>query len=114
MAQYKGKTSDAQSTLLGAKAWKKGMRIEGTVTREFQTQNGACYEISLKTPVKILGNTEKKVSIGALKGFHMALNAAGVEELQINDRVIIECTGTTGTTKGNDRVDFQVVLDRPD
>jgi len=114
MAQYKGKTSDAQSVLLGAKAWKKGMRIEGSVTREFDTQNGTCYEISLRTPVKVAGNMEKKVSVGALKGFKMALNAAGVDDLQVGDRVIIECTGTTGTTKGNDRVDFSVVLDRPE
>jgi hypothetical protein len=54
------------------------------------------------------------VAIGALAGFHMALNACGLDELQVRDRVIIECTGTTGTTKGNDRVDFNVAVDRPE
>ena len=112
MAQYQGKTQDAQSMILGAKMWKKGMRIEGTVTREFETTNGPCFEISLRTPIKIGTSIEKKVSIGALKGFHMALNAAGLENLIAGDKVIVECTGSTQTDKGNPRVDFKVAVDR--
>jgi len=77
-------------------------------------QTGPGYEISLRTPVKVAGAMEKKVSIGALKGLKMALNAAGLEDWEVNDRVIIECTGATKTTKGNDRVDFSVVVDRPE
>jgi hypothetical protein len=114
MTMFKGKTSDAQSPLLGAKDWTKGMKLEGTVSRSFDTQNGTCFEVTLKTPTKLRGNLEKKFSIGALKGFHMALNAAGIEELRVNDRVIIECTGTTETNKGNPRVNFNVAVDRPE
>jgi len=44
----------------------------------------------------------------------MALNAAGLEELQERDAVIIECTGVTETNKGNPRVDFNVAVNRPD
>lgn len=114
MSQFKGKSSDAQSPILGAPFWKKGVKIEGRVGRTFQTQNGDCSEISLKNPVKVNGQLEKKVSIGALKGFHMALNAAGLESLQEGDLVIIECTGVTPTTKGNPRVDFNVAVNRSD
>jgi len=112
--QFKGKSSDAQAPILGAKFWKKGLKIEGTVLKSFQTTNGTCFVISLKTPVKVGAAMEKQVAIGALKGFHMALNAAGLEELQERDAVIIECTGTSATTKGNDRVDFNVAVNRPD
>ena len=114
MALFKGSTEDASSILLGATKWKKGMKIEGTVRRSFNTTNGTCFEILLKTPIKIDNVLEKKVSIGALKGFHMALTSAGIESLEVNDRVIIECVGVSGTTKGNDRVDFKVAVDRPD
>jgi len=112
MTMFKGKTQDAQCPILGATFWKKGLKVEGQVTKDFQTQNGVCFEITLKTPIKVNGTTEKKIAIGALKGFHMALNAAGIESLQVGDGVIIECTGTTGTTKGNDRVDFNVAVNR--
>ena len=114
MAQMKGKTSDSSSPILGAAFWKRGTKIEGTVIRNFPTVNGTCSEILLKTPVKVNGNTEKKVSIGALAGFRMALNSAGLEELQEKDSVIIECTGSTPTGKGNPRVDFNVAVNRPD
>ncbi len=114
MAIFKGRTSDAQSPLLGAKDWKKGMKLEGQVTRSFETVNGTCYEVTMPVAVKIRSTLEKKFSIGALKGFHMALNSAGVESLEVGDKVIIECTGTTETNKGNPRVDFLVTLNRPD
>jgi hypothetical protein len=100
--------------MMGAKTWKKGLRLEGVCSRTFETQNGTCFEITLRNPTKVNGALEKKVSIGALKGFHMALNAAGLETLEVGDKVIIECTGTTETSKGNPRVDFNLAVDRPD
>lgn len=112
---FGGNTKDASSPILGAKLWKKGMKIEGTVQRTFETQNGTCYEISLKSgPMTVNGERTKKVSIGALKGFHMALNAAGLDTLEVNDMVILECLGTTETTKGNPRVDFKIAVARPE
>lgn len=112
MAVHRGTTQDAASPILGAKFWKKGTKIEGTVLRSFDTENGACFEIELRKPVTVDGKQEKKVSIGAMKGFTMALNASGLESLESRDRVIIECTGSTATDKGNPRVDFAVTVDR--
>jgi hypothetical protein len=109
---FGGSTQDAQSLILGAKHWKKGMQIKGSVTRNFETTNGICYEIVLEKPITLNGKSEKKVSIGALKGFHMALNAAGLEELETGDKIAIECTGVTATDKGNPRVDFKVAVIR--
>jgi hypothetical protein len=114
MAMFKGRTSDAQCPILGATFWKKGIKIEGKVNRTFETANGTCFEISLKTPVKVNGALEKKVGLGGMKGLHMALNASGVENFEIGDAVIIECTGSTPTNKGNPRVDFNVAVNRPD
>lgn len=114
MAQFVGKTSQASSVMLGAQFWKKGIRIEGTVEGAFQTTNGQCYNVRLKKPVKVNGHDETLVSIGALKGFNMALQAAGVpnQELKANDKIILECTGVTDVQKGSPRVDFTVAIDR--
>ena len=115
MAIHKGKTQDAQSPILNAEFWKKGVKIEGTVTREFATTNGTCYEVSLKTPVKVAGNMEKKISLpGNSAGLRMALSACGLESLEAGDKLILTCSGKTSTTKGNDRTDFELVLDRPE
>ncbi len=114
MPQFTGKTQDATSPILGAELWKKGMRVEGTVARSFETKNGICYEILLNKPMMVNGENQKSVSVGSLKGFEMALSAAGVESLEKSDKVIIECTGTTKTNKGNPRVDFKVGISRED
>lgn len=112
MTMFKGKTQDAQCPILGAKEFKKGVILEGLISKEFQTQNGPCFEITLRTPFKVNGVMEKKVAVGGLKGLHMALSACGLESFVVGDKVRIECTGSTGTTKGNDRVDFNVAVDR--
>lgn len=114
MVQFKGRTSDAQCPILGASFWKKGVKVTGTITKQFDTANGICSEITLITPMKVGESTEKKVAVGNMAGFHMALNAAGLETLQLRDRVVIECTGSTPTTKGSNRVDFTIAVDRPD
>lgn len=111
--QFTGKTKDAESPILGAKFWRRGMKLEGTVTRSFETANGICYEISTKEPITVNGEKTKLVSVGALKGFQMALAAAGLAELERGDKAAIECTGTTGTEKGNPRVDFAISVLRP-
>lgn len=111
MTMHRGKTKDAQSPFL---TWKKGMSIQGTVTRQFETTTGQCFEISLAKPMTVEGQSEKKVSInGEKSGIRMALNAAGLEGLEIGDKIILGCTGTTPTNKGNPRVDFEIAVDRP-
>jgi len=114
MATYKGKTEDAASPILGASWWEKGKRIMGRVVRSFRTANGTCYELKLGSPV-VVGDFGliDRVSVGALKGFGMALAAAGLDGLRRGDSVLLECTGSTATEKGNPMVNFVVEVDRP-
>lgn len=120
MKTFNGKTSDASSTILGAKFWKKGIKIEGTVQRKFKTTNGDCYNLNLLKPVKVKNETtgkvteETQVAVGALKGFDMALQAAGVpnNELLAGDKIILECTGTQDSGKGNDLILFTISVGR--
>lgn len=116
MGRFKGTTEDAGGQFLGSEFWKKGVRIEGQVTGSFQTEIGTSYSLTLKNPVKVNGNMEDKISIGGLKGLAMALRAAGVpnQEFEAGDAVVIECTGTTPTDKGNPQINFKVLVDRPD
>lgn len=115
MAKFTGTTEQAGGSFLGADFWKKGVRIEGVVNGTFETSVGLSYSIALNKPIKINGKNEETVSIGGLKGLHMALRAAGVpdQELVTGDAVIIECTGTTPTDKGNDQINFKILVDRP-
>ena len=110
--RFQGTTQEAGGKFLGADFWKKGVRIEGRVFGSFDTENGTSYNVHLKKPVKIDGEETDRVAIGALKGFGMALRASGAEELQVNDLIVLECTGTTPTNKGNDQIDFKLLVDR--
>lgn len=112
MTQYKGSTEEAGGQFLGASFWKKGTRVEGKVTGLFGTENGTCYSVHLNKAVKVNDETTDKVSIGALKGFEMAIRASGAGELSTDDLIILECTGTVPTTKGNDQVNFKLLVDR--
>lgn len=117
--RFTGSTEDAGGVFLGADFWKKGTKVEGVVQGNFMTSNGLAYNLSLKKPVKVNGEEESKVSIGNMKGFLMALRAGGIPiidgdpALLVGDALIIECTGTTPTTKGNDQVNFKVLVERP-
>ena len=111
----KGKTKDATSPFV---VWKKGVKIEGEVTRIFVTDNGPCCEVSLQKPITINGASEKKVSFNATKaGIRMAAQAAGLEPdesgnpFQVGDKLILTAVGTTPTTKGNPRQDFELAID---
>ena len=112
METYRGKTTDAQSPIVGAEFWNKGVTLSGKVLRSFKTTNGLCYELRLFKPVVVNGETEPRVSVGAMAGFQMALSAAGLSELRRDDVVTLECVGKTETTKGNPRVDFEIEVKR--
>jgi len=114
MRQFTGDSRNAQSPILGAEFWKKGTKIEGTVVRSFDTKNGTCYEVVTNKPVNVNGEQQKKVSVGALKGFQMALGDCGLEQLEAGDKVIIEATGKTESGKGNDMVQFKLTVGRED
>lgn len=109
----KGSTSQASDApILGAKYWKKGTTISGTVTRMFPTATGNCYEIKLSKPFAADGQNFERVSLGNLKGLSMALQACGLEHFEVGDKVIVKCTGSTPTGKGNPRVNFEVEVER--
>jgi hypothetical protein len=114
--RFAGSTEDAAAPFVGAGFWKKGTRVEGEVFGRFDTENGESFNIRLTKPVMVNGDKTDKISVGGLKGMEMALRASGVPngKFQVGDKVIIECTGSTDTTKGSPRLDFKVLVDRPD
>lgn len=124
MPKFTGKTEDSNAPILGARYWEKGIKLSGIVFGKFKTENGDCYNIKLDKPITISGSilkptqegkvTLEQMSIGAMSGFNMALRAAGLSELLPNDKIIIECTGTSPTLKGNDMVNFRLEIDRKD
>lgn len=70
-----------------------GKNITGRVKRVFSTELGPNAVIELATPVLKAGVSLKEVTMGGLKGFQMALQAAGLEVLEKGDAVYIEATG---------------------
>lgn len=115
--RFQGSTEQAGGSFLGSDFWKKGTRIEGLVTGSFETGNGRAYSVTLTKEVTVGDKKEDKISIGGLKGFNMALRAAGVpdSELEANDMIIVECTGFTKSDKPgySDQINFKVLVDRP-
>lgn len=111
--QFRGRTEDADSVFLGADFWKLGVKIAGKVIRAFESENGPCYVLVLVNAVELDGERVDQVSIGNLTGFRMALQAAGLERLQVGDQVHVECTGLKATTKGSPRANFQIEVTRP-
>jgi len=104
---YRGKTEDGLGKMLGAAWWEKGKKIVGKVLGSFETENGTCYQIMLTEPIEFAGQKDVKlVAVGALKGFHAAMSAAGLGSLLENDAIFLECTGKTETSKGNAMVNF--------
>ena len=99
MTTYKGKTEDAKSPILGAEFWREGIKIAGKVMWAYPTVNGICYALKLFKPVDLNGEPVDQVSIGGLRGFHMALQAAGLTKLNPGHQVYIECTGTSESKK---------------
>lgn len=114
MPTFKGRTEDATAPFLGADFWKPGVKIAGKVIRCFQSANGPCTVLRLFKSLQLNGEDYEEVSIGNLKGFVMALEAAGVSGLQVNDVLYTECTGFSDTTKGHSRANFLVEVERPD
>jgi len=80
----------------------------------FTTRNGPAYVIKLAKAALVNGVEEMEVSVGALKGFQMALQAAGLNELRAGDYVSIEATGAEAAReKGQSpRVNFEVEVAR--
>jgi hypothetical protein len=121
MTTFKGRSENG-APIISAGFWKKGVSILGTVSGVFDTSAGKCYNLSLRdelsVPGEFLSPKQKgsvkghEFSIGALKGFQMAVRACGCGDLQVKDFVKITCIGFEKTFKGNDRVDFEIEVTR--
>lgn len=114
MAQLEGESRDVANNFLGADFWQRGTSVAGSVLRKFESANGLCYGLQLSAPVRLNEQETSEVALGNLTGLRMALQAAGVDELQIGDQIQLECTGLQPTNKGNDRIDFKIHINRPD
>lgn len=112
--KFKGRTEDAAAPFLGADFWKPGVKVLGKVVRCFDSENGPCAVIRLVKPIQIGEGEEEfqEVSIGNLKGFVMALQAAGLNALRVDDTLYAECTGFSETTKGHNRANFEIEVER--
>jgi hypothetical protein len=120
---FSGRTENAGSAILGAPFWQPGVKVTGTFTRSWVSANGTCYEFmappnqpkvsaSLDEKNRVVekgsaGSQVKeldKFSVGALKGFEMALQDLAVQGVvpTFRDLVEIECTGTQKNDGGKD------------
>lgn len=121
--------SENGAPIIGAAFWKKGVVLTGRVTGVFQTSVGECYNLTTMDEITVPGNVlSPKMkgpvkgtdwSIGALKGFEMAVKQAFKKatkpedrKIQLGDQLTITCIGLEQTTKGNPRVDFHVRIRR--
>jgi hypothetical protein len=113
MATFHGKTENAP--FLSASFWQKGTKIVARVLRSFHTDNGTAYALKLHSPVKLNCKEVSLVALGGLKGFEMALvSAAGLDRLRPGDDLYLECVGKTASTKGAERIDFELEVNRSD
>jgi hypothetical protein len=111
--QLEGRTGDVANNFLGSEFWRPGVSIDATVMRKFESVNGLCYALETNGPVDLNGESTREVALGNLTGLRMALQSAGVEDLEVEDKIALECTGLQPTSKGNPRIDFKIQIDRP-
>jgi hypothetical protein len=121
MPTFKGK-SESGAPIISAGWWKKGANITGVVMGVFDTAVGKCYNLALRNEISVPGEflspkqkgTVKGTdwSMGALKGFEMAIRSSGCGGLRVKDFVRITCVGFEDTNKGNPRVDFEIEVTR--
>jgi hypothetical protein len=110
--KLEGRTGDVANNFLGSEFWQPGVSINGTVLRKFESANGQCYALEVNPPVELNGASTQEVALGNLTGLRMAIQAAGAEDLEVGDKITLECTGLQPTSKGNPRIDFKIQIDR--
>jgi hypothetical protein len=111
---FRGKTEEAELPFLSADFWEQGVRVVGVVMQSFMAGEQRCYELDLVTPVRIDEEEVERVAVGSMAGLRMAMQAAGLSELKVRDRVVLVCTGKTPPKKeGNSpRVNFEIEVGR--
>ncbi len=110
--KLQGRTGEVANNFLGSDFWRPGVSISGTVLRKFESRNGQCYALELKEPVDINAEPTREVALGNLTGLRMAIQAAGAEDLEVGDKIDLECTDLQPTAKGNPRIDFRIQIER--
>ena len=112
--KLEGRTGDVANNFLGSEFWQPGVSINATVMRKFESANGQCYALELDEPADVNGSETQEVALGNLTGLRMAIQAAGAEDLEVGDKIALECTGLQPTSKGNPRIDFKIQIERPE
>lgn len=117
MAQtFVGRTADAEAPFLSGAFWKPGVHIRGKVVKLFvDKEQRTNYVLELENPVEIDGAEWDRVSVGNLAGFVMALSAARIERLRVNDVLEMECEDIKAATKEgySPRPNFGIKVTRP-
>jgi hypothetical protein len=111
---FEGKTEDAEAPFLDAGFWWPEKKIVGCVERSWTSANGECYVLDLQEEIEVNKHSEKRVSIGNLTGFRMAMDAAGVKRLIPGDFLEVECTSILSSKKPGQspRPNFRVKVTR--
>ena len=110
--KLEGRSGDVANNFLGSEFWRPAVAINATVVRKFESINGLCYALETDEPVDLHGDSTREVALGNPTGLRMALQSAGVEDLEVGDKIALECTGLQPTFKGNPRIDFKIQIDR--
>ena len=110
--QLEGSSEDIANNFLGSEFWRPGVQISGIVRRKFDSANGPCYAVELVRAVDLNGQATREVALGNLTGLRMAIQAAGVEDLEIDDKIVLKCTHLQPTGRGNPRIDFNLQIQR--
>lgn len=108
MSVHRGRTDQVKGAFLGEAFWEPDKKIIGKVVRTFESENGTCYTLKLSKPMLVDGEQQEIVAIGALKGFQMAMDAAGVSRLHEGDTLVALCTAKKSTGKASPMVEFEI------
>ncbi len=117
---FTGKTSDVDAPFVPAAFWEVGKTIKGVVAKVksevYEDKPQTVYVLELEEEVVIDDEAWDRVSIGNLRGFGMALEAAKSiddqrlpnQRLALMDTVTIQCEKIRKAKKEgySDRVDF--------
>jgi hypothetical protein len=112
--RFEGKTVDAEVPFLSADFWIEGAEIKGTVAEITTNDTGDVYQLEVFPPVKIGVAEYDVVQLGGMKGLGMALKAAGVSALRVDDKLTLRAEGRKKSKSKDfaDRVNFVLTLDR--
>lgn len=115
MSVHRGRTDQVKGVFLGEAFWEPNKKIIGKVVRAFESENGSCYTLKLSKPI-VVGEAglQEIVAIGALKGFQMAMDAAGLSELRAGDTLVALCTAKKPSGKASPMVEFEIEVTRED